>query len=458
MAPMSRRLALEVLRRVEKGARAAESLAAAADGREDARDLDLNREIVLGVLRHRGALDAIVGSCSTRPVESMDPVTRNALRIGAYQIGWLDRVPRHAAVDTSVELVRAGRQPRAAGFVNAVLRKVAALCLDARPGEGDDDPRRSAPRGDGTHVPLAEPVFPDPEKDLAAHLAARWSHPRWMVERLLARRTPAEARQVLAAGIARPPLSLRPAEGRAPALREALAARGIAVEDEGPCLLVRGAGRVEDLPGFAEGSFAVQDATAAEVVPALGPTKGARVLELCAAPGGKTFALAEAVGPEGAVLAVDLPGERVEAMRAEAVRRGLSNVALVEADATDASALPSGVAGRGKPGFWFVLLDAPCSNTGVLAKRVEARWRLAGPEEIADLARLQLRLLRVAAGRARRGGRVVYATCSIDPEENEEVVRAFLAESPDFVLESELTTLPVSGRRDGGYRAVLVRK
>jgi 16S rRNA (cytosine967-C5)-methyltransferase len=455
---MSRRLAFEVLRRVETGARVADALAQLATGKGgDARDLDLNREIATGVLRHRGAVDALIGARSSRPVDAMDAATRNALRVGAFQIGWLDRVPRHAAVDTSVELVRVGRNPKAAGFVNAVLRKAADLVGAPKPGDGDDAPRRTVPRGDGTHLPLAEDVFADPAADLAGHLAARWSHPRWMVERFLAQRTADEVRGILAAGIARPPLSLRPAEGRADELRAALAARGIAVEDEGRCLLVRGAGRVEELPGFQEGWFAVQDASAAEVAPALAATKGARVLDLCAAPGGKTIALAEAVGPEGAVLAVDLAGERLEKMRAEILRRGLTNVALLAADATDASALPTGVAGRGKPGFHFVLLDAPCSNTGVLARRVEARWRLKGPEEVAGLAELQLRLLHVAAGRLRRGARAVYSTCSLDKDENEGVVAAFLAESPDFRLESETTRLPVAGRRDGGYVAALVR-
>lgn len=453
---MPRRLALEVLRRVESGARATEALAHAAPRGADARDLDLAREIVLGVLRHRGAVDALIDARSSRPVAKMDPVTRNALRIGAYQIGWLDRVPRHAAVDTSVELVRAGRQPRAAGFVNAILRKLTELVGAAQPGNGDDA-RRTIPRGDGTHLPLADAVLPDPAADLAGHLAARWSHPKWMVERLLAQRSPDEVMQVLAAGIARPPLSLRPAEGRRDELTSALAARGIAFEEEGRCLLVRGAGRVEDLPGYADRWFAVQDASAAEVVPALAPTKASRVLELCAAPGGKTIAIAEAVGPEGAVLAVDLPGERTAKMREEILRRGLANVALVECDATDAASLPTGVSGRGKPGFHFVLVDAPCSNTGVLAKRVEARWRVEGPHEVDDLAELQGRLLRVAAGRVRRGGRLVYATCSVDRAENEDVVAAFVADEPDFRVESQTTRLPVAGRRDGGFVAVLTR-
>src|SRR5262249_52876526 len=153
------------------------------------------------------------GARSSRPVEKMDAATRAALRIGACQIGWLDRVPRHAAVDTSVELVRVGRNPKAAGFVNAVLRKVVDLVGEPRPGDGADEPRRTIPRGDGTHLPLAEALLPDPAAEPAAHLAARWSHPKWMVERFLAQRGDADARRILAAGVARPPISLRPAEG-----------------------------------------------------------------------------------------------------------------------------------------------------------------------------------------------------------------------------------------------------
>lgn len=455
---MSRRLALEVLQRVETGARAKDAFAKLQSGRGiEARDLDLAREIVQGVLRHRGSLDALIATRAKRAVGEMDAAVRNVLRIGLYQMTFLDRVPRHAAVHTAVELARSARRPQAAGFVNAVLRKLGDVCGAPLPGDGDDTPRRTLPRGDGTHVPLAQDVFPDPAADLAGHLAARWSHPRWMVERLLAQRGLDEVRQILAAGIARPPISLRPAEGRRKDLTEALTARGIAFEEEERCVLVRGVGRVEDLPGFEENWFAVQDATAAEVVAALEPTKASRILELCAAPGGKTIALSEAVGPDGAVLAVDMPGERTERLRAELFRRGITNVAVLEADATDAASLPTGVAGRGKPGFHFALLDAPCSNTGVLARRVEARWRIEGPQEIANLAALQGRLLRVAADKLRRGGRVVYSTCSLDKDENEGVVAAFLTESPDYRLASQTTHLPVAGRRDGGYIAVLTR-
>jgi len=278
-----------------------------------------------------------------------------------------------------------------------------------------------------------------------------------MVERFLAQRGLDDTMKILAAGVARPPLSIRPAEGHRDELIAAFHERGLRFREEGRCLLMESGGLVEDLPGWKELWFAVQDASAAEVVPALEVTKASRVLDLCAAPGGKTIALAEAVGPEGAVLAVDVAGERTDRLRAELMRRGLSNVAVLEADATDAAALPMGVAGRGKPGFHFALLDAPCSNTGVLARRVEARWRIEGPAEIATLAALQGRLIRVAADKLRRAGRLVYSTCSLDRDENEGVVASFLAESPDFRLESETTRLPVAARHDGGYVAVIIR-
>jgi 16S rRNA (cytosine967-C5)-methyltransferase len=201
----------------------------------------------------------------------------------------------------------------------------------------------------------------------------------------------------------------------------------------------------------------VQDATAGEVAAALAPREGATVLDLCAAPGGKTFALAEIVGPAGRVVAVDLPGPRATLLAEEGQRRGAANVGVVPLDATDAAALPAGARGAA-PGFDAVLVDAPCSNTGVLAKRVEARRRLADGASLASLVALQTKLADAAATRVRPGGRLAWSTCSLDDDENGARVRAFLAAHAEFVLVEERLTLPVPGRRDGGYVAVMERR
>lgn len=451
---MARRLAFDALTLVdERGLRVREAVAAAEAGRRfDGRDRLLGNELALGVVRREGTLDAILARRLKRPIDRQDPRVLRVLRIGAYQVLFLDRVPRSAAVDTAVDLVRQAGQSGAAGMVNAVLRAVCDLASDrpAAPAAAAEQPRRSVPRGDGTWTLLAEDVFPDPTDDLAGNLADRYGVPRAAVARFLADHGDAGARQILDASVARPPVSVRPRAGRTADVEAALAAAGIECEREGPCLLVRGGGNVKKLPLWDEGAFVIQDATAAEAPEALGDVSGARILDVCAAPGGKTIVLAERAGAAGHVVAVDLPGPRVLQMLTDFARRGAGNVEVVPADATDAAQLPPGP-------FGAVFVDAPCSNSGVLAKRVEARRRLADDGARASLAEIQARLLDAASTRVAGGRPLAWSTCSVDSDENGARVRAFLAAHPDFRLVSERTTLPVAGRRDGGYVAVLVR-
>jgi 16S rRNA (cytosine967-C5)-methyltransferase len=455
---MPRRAALSALVRSERAARpSSDLLDEIADSRKlVVRDRDLARELVQGVWRTRGSLDLLIAARSRKPLDKLDLPVLYALRLGAYQFAYLDRVPVPAALNETVEAVKGTRSKFAAGFVNAVLRGVAGLVAGRGPEPGE--PRGTLARSDGTFVHLTEPLLPDPTEDEAGYLAAHWSHPRWLVERWLELHGPVATRMTLLAGLSRPILSLRPAEAHAEALEKALAEKGVGFEREGRCLLVPKAGRIEELPGWNEGWFAVQGPTAAEVVPALAAAAGWGVLELCAAPGGKTVALAERVGADGVVLAVDSSAERLARLRAEVARRGLSNVAAVEADAIDPANLPEGLKGRPAPGFDAVLLDVPCSNTGVLGRRVEARWRLEGPDRIVMLAEQAAHLMLVAAQRVRHGGRLAYSTCSIDRTENEDVVSAFLAEDREFRLLHEETRLPDRGRRDGGYHAILARR
>lgn len=457
----------------EAGAHVRDALASLFEQRRiDRRDRDLAAEIAHGVIRREDTLDAVLTLRLKRPVAEQDARVLRVLRIGVYQMLFLDRVPRSAAVTTSVELVRAAGRDRATGLVNAVLRAVAGLVGEVRPAaEGDTDlqrtdlqrtdPRRTVPRGDGRCTLLTEPAFADPESDLAEHLAGRYGAPRWAVARFLAQHGRDAAYAILEASIARPSVALRPRGGRGPELEAALAAAGIGFEAEGPCLLVRGSGDVRGLPLWDAGAYTVQDPTAAEVAADLGAggaLRGATVLDLCAAPGGKTLGLSDLVGPEGRVVAVDVPGPRTMQMIEELARRRVANVEMYSADATDASALPrrpaAGAAGTAD-GFDVVLVDAPCSNSGVLARRVEARRRLRDGAALASLVAVQSRLLDAAATRVRPGGRLAWSTCSLDDEENGARVRAFLASHPGFTLVSERTTLPVAGRRDGGHLSVL---
>ncbi|MBI4618202.1 MAG: 16S rRNA (cytosine(967)-C(5))-methyltransferase RsmB [Planctomycetes bacterium] len=414
------------------------------------RDRALATEIVLGTVRRRGMLDAVLAAYSNRPLADVHPFVLSALRIGLYQVLFLTRVPRHAAVGESVEALKSVAMEHAAGFANGVLRAlVRDLEREAAAG-GATDPRRTLAAGNRT-ARFGRDVFPDPSVDLAGHLAAVHSHPRWLALRWLARLGRERAEDLLRAGNASLPVALRP-HGRGPddlarALREAGAGCRID-EASGAVLLDHGSGPVEDLPGYAEGRFMVQDPAQTRVGRALAPRPGETVLELAAAPGTKSCHLAD-LAPGVRIVAVDAGRGRLGRLLENVRRVGAQGIWPVAADAL-ALPFPPDAA------FPAVLLDAPCSNTAVLARRVEVRWRLE-PERIQERAALQISLAREAALRVAPGGRLVYSTCSLESEENEEVVRGLIAGRPDLSLDAEELTCP-SSTSGGGYWARVVRE
>lgn len=429
----------------------------------DPRDRSLLFELTLGPVRWRGTLDAVLAAYAPRGLEGQRPRLREILRQAVYQFLFLTRVPARAAVDEAVKLVRETFPDPMPGFANGLLRGVLRGATRREAAAGPEAPSRRTLRAEGEagfEWTFDRDVFPDPLERRAAYLAARFSHPEWLVARWLERLGPDETAALLAANDRVAPLALRVNTLRT--TREALAARltaeaGVeAVPVEGaPDSLVLAAGgaagAVDRLPGFAEGWFTVQDPTAARVAPLLRPEPGKAYLDIGAAPGGKTTHLAILAGGAAArVVAADVSGERLERVRENAARLGLASIETVEMDGREAGA-------RFGPVFDGVLVDAPCTNTGTLARRCEARWRL-DPLDLVALPELQSALLLGAAGAVRPdGGRLVYSTCSVEPEENEAVVRRFLAARPDFTLESESTTWPHRGRGDGGYAATLTR-
>lgn len=452
---MPRRIAAAVLVAVEAGRGTARDLLdAAIRGRDlDPRDRDLVREIAYGAIRRGITLDRLLEALSTRRLRTLPPGVRAALRVGAYQVLFLDRVPAAAAVNAAVAEARDAGGGRDAGYVNAILRELARQ-VEGRPeGDGDDRPRQSVPTGDGRHVRLHRALLPSPAKDGTGLLAARWSVPRWLVQRWLTTHGTEATAQILRASAARPGTWLRPLPGKAEALRTALSSKEVAFEEDGdpPGFLLRGAGAVEDLPGYREGLFVVQDPAAARAVLLLAPRPGESILEVGAGRGGKTAFLAQAVAPGGRVLSVDRDGARLALLRETLARTAAPPcvVEVVEGDALADGVLPSGPFDR-------VLVDAPCSNTGVLARRVEARHRVQ-PQDLEALAALGRRLLEAALDRLRPGGTAVHSVCSLEPEEGPDTVRRAIRKRPEHSIVEEELLLPVPGRRDGGYAAVLRR-
>jgi 16S rRNA (cytosine967-C5)-methyltransferase len=412
-----------------------------------AADRRLVTQLAYGVLRRQGTLDALVRLFVTRPPHKVEAWLWDALRLGAYQLALLTHVPAHAALNETVELAAHFGRPGAKGFLNGVLRKVAGLITDDR---ADGPAADALPLEGGQYRRLARPVLPDPGGAPVEYWSAAFGLPAWLAARWHGRFGWDECLRLgfWFAGPAPLWLRVNPLRtDRAAFLRE-LAAAGVAAEPGHHPQAVRLASHlpVRDLPGYEQGWFTVQDQSAMKVASALAPEPGWRVLDLCAAPGGKTTHLAELMRDRGRVVACDVDAGRLATVAELAKRLGLSTVETVLLS-------PEAPAGP----FDAALVDVPCSNTGVLGRRPEVRWRLR-PEEFRHLVVLQTRLLLQAADRVRPGGVVVYSTCSIEPEENAGgVVRAVTEHGRGLVLEAEEDQTP--GRpADGGYWARLRKK
>lgn len=452
--PSARDLAVDALLEVEAGVhRAREAAAARRAEVTDPRDRGLLTELVYGVVRRLATLDAVLAAFSKTPLPRLEPVVRAALRVGLHQLLFLDRVPPFAAVDAAVETVKRHEHPRLAGFVNGVLRTIHRAVTG--PATGPEAPRHDVPRPGAAPLRLSRPVFPDPARALAANLGARYAHPAWLVERWLARHGEAGARAMLEAGITRPPLSLRARPGRRDEVLAALAAAGVGAHPgAGPDEVVAPDGDAEALGVVRDGLAAVQDGTAQRVATLAAPGRGERVLDLCAAPGGKTLHLLdlldlrEGAGGAGEVVACDVDPAKVTALATLLAGRPTGGAA-----ASAVVVPPDGPLPFPRASFDVVVVDAPCSNTGVLRRRPEARARLT-PADVTALARAQRALLERAWPLLRPGGRLVYATCSVEPEEDGDVVAAFAAAHPDARVEPGFDVRPAAAA-DGGFAAVL---
>jgi 16S rRNA (cytosine967-C5)-methyltransferase len=398
-------------------------------------DRALAFELVHGAERGRLFLDAVIEALLKRGA-TRDHRLRVALRLGAHQILRLTRIPTYAAVSETVGLLHGAR-----GTANAVLRRLAG-CIATRP----PDPRRARSEvalDESRTLVMPVEFLPDPETDPAAYHALLHGLPAFLVQRWEARYGAETARRLAAAADRTPAVILRATRpGGAARLQQELAAEEVQTEFLADPRLLRWTGGASPFGGAAyrAGAFVAQDPTALRAAEALDAQPGETIVDLCAGPGTKTVLLAERVGAAGRVHAYDVTERRRAPIRDNAARLGFGPIVVVH---DDQERLP--VADR-------VLADVPCSNTGVLARRVEARRRLT-PESFAELAARQRELLARALRLARPGGVVAYSTCSIEPEENDDVVDAVVG-SGARVRWRELT-LPDPPAHDGGFVAVI---
>ncbi len=427
-----RMIAIRVVERVQRaGAYADLALHhALVQSRIPAADRALATELVYGTLRWRGRLDYLIGQALDRDISKLEPLVTSALRVGAYQLFFSDRIPANAAVDEAVRCVRAMGLERATGLVNAVLRRLAR--------EGDSI------------------EFPKIETDPLDHLVHAGSLPRWLAERWLEEFGAEEAARLAATMNEPAPVTVR--VNRTKTTREALLPELLErFPDAAACryapdgIILGRKGDAGQDSTFLSGQISIQDEASQLVVHLLDPQPGDRVLDTCSAPGTKTAAIAERLNGEGHVLALDRHPRRLQLVGRGIRRLEIGGVATLERDATKSL---SDLAAD-EP-FDRILVDAPCSGLGALRRNPDARWRVR-PEDLESLSKVQRALLESAADVLRPGGSLVYSTCTITKEENESVIQGFMATRPGWQIAAR-ESAPVEIRElidDAGYLRLL---
>jgi len=461
-------------------------------------------DLVFGTIRNRCAIDTIIAAFSSRPTERIPPRLLNILRIAAYELIYRPETPGYSIANEAVENAKEMLGKKQTGFVNAVLRNITRHTANRQAQLCDADVRTTLPQTPAAGCEFDTPIVPDPQIRPADYLSAAFSLPKWLIADWLKEFGFERTRQICFASNRRPSIYIRtnPLRTTAGDLTQKLHEQHIDFETVPPDILressiknresrikhressieyrvssvlrIKSAAAVMQLPGFAEGLFTVQDLAASLAVKMLDPQPGWKILDLCAAPGVKTTQLAEISAGSAEITATDADSERLKKVKQNITRLGITSVTVLENaqvfEVSKFKILNSKFSGLGP--FDAVLLDAPCSNTGVLAKRIEARYRLK-PAAIQEFTATQGQLLCTAASMTMPRGRICYSTCSIQKAENNELVADFLRRNPDFELDSETLILPSAGipaqdphgkagpagfDHDGAYIAILIRR
>lgn len=438
----ARGIAVKILNRVERTDAYLDKLLDSELRSQELGDADkgLLAEIVHGVLRWQGRLDWVLNGFTHGNFIKSEVNIKNAMRVGLYQVFFLNQVPHYAAVNEAVEFVKRLRGEKTGNMVNAVMRNIIRTL-------------------DGIH-------YPNRANDPLQYLAVYYSHPLWLVKRWAARFPEDELEKLLAANNEVPGLTLRvnklkisPPEFLAILDENRVPYQGSTLIDF--FVKVRGLGAITRLNIFQQGFFSVQDESAALPVMLLDPRPGDRVIDMCAAPGGKTTYIAEMMENRGEVVAVDKYENKLRLIRKGCDRLGITCVRTVVDDSRTAVLEPAD----------RIIVDAPCSGLGTLRKKPDMKWKRQS-EDITNLALIQADLLENAARLLRPGGILVYSTCTTEPEENRDQIRAFLGRHPEFTTEDAglivnkavvseegfVETYPHRHHVDGSFAVRLVKK
>ena len=439
-------------------------------------------DLVFGTIRNRSAIDAVIAALGNCPIERIPARLLNIIRIGGYELVYSPATPAYSIVNEAVKNAKAIAGRKQTGFVNALLRQIERHIKNRQVPLSQGAAQRILPQSPASGCEFDAEILPPPEQAPADYLSIAFSLPKWLVAGWLAQFGPERTRQICFASNRRPSIYIRPNVLRTTVaeLVERFRKAGIDFEVYGsaghsqdrelkhddltdlrfrngnmveqPLIKVKSPAAISDLAGFAEGLFTVQDPTAGLAARLLRPRPGHRILDLCAAPGTKTTQLAEIADDKAQIIANDKDGKRIEKVRENITRLGIKGVRIVAYEHLQQEVDAHGL-------FDSILLDVPCSNTGVLSKRIEVRYRLR-PKTIISLTEVQSELLARASNLVKPNGKICYSTCSIQTNENSEVVESFLKDNGAFELETERLTLPSAEGfdYDGGYAALITGK
>ena len=412
-------------------------------------------DLVFGSIRNRSAIDMLITKLADCPTERIPAKILNIIRISAYELIYSPQTAEYAIVNEAAENAKALAGKKQAGFVNAILRQITRHIQNRQIPLSDADPKKTLPQTPSTGCEFDTLILPNPKISPAEYFSAAFSLPKWLVTDWLSEFDAELTRQICFASNRKPSIYIRPNTLKTTILQLAEKFRQEEIDCEisadESMINVKSPHAIDRLPGFTEGLFSVQDITASQAVKALQPQPDWTILDLCAAPGTKTTQLAELTGDKAKIIATDIDSDRLEMVKENTARLGINSVKIIayeNLEKTTAEIAP----------FDCILLDVPCSNTGVLAKRPEVRLRIT-PKAVTKLTKTQSRLLKTAAAMIKPKGKICYSTCSIQKAENSQLVKAFLQKNSRLKLESELLTLPSAQDfdHDGGYVAILVK-
>jgi 16S rRNA (cytosine967-C5)-methyltransferase len=412
-------------------------------------------DIALGVIRNSIFIDNLVAVCSGRAIKNIQPKILNCLRIAIFELIFTDQA-QYAIVNEAVELSKKAISKKSSGFTNAILRKVISAIKNKNADLSKTESKKTLPISDSIGCEFNIDILADEKNQKSEYLSVAFSIPKWFVEEIIDQFGYQQAKNICFASNRRPSIYARPNALKITAeeLVKILKSQDVDCElaENKKMVKLNKSGNIAELESFKSGLFTIQDLTAYNVGAVLDPQSDWKIFDLCSAPGTKTTQAAEMMGDKGVIIATDKDDTRLKKIYENVSRLGITSVKILNYDKFLKEALQFGNVDA-------VLIDVPCSNTGVLAKRPEVRFRL-NKKQLNEIAQTQFEILNFASSLINKGGRIFYSTCSILKKENSEIVTQFLAQKNNFELIVEKIFIPQAGNFDcdGGYAAILQKK